>query len=159
MLATSIRTALEIPSTARAGGPVGILSPLPCLGFGSARPGFMSTDQIVLFGLPATVVGFLVWGRYRYDLVAFPALAVAVAVAASCAFLTPIGHKNNTLVMGPGGYGFGDYWRMGLPVVPPRTAAAVRFPMRTALSAVDRRRERPRPRAKSENRRVKGTRQ
>ena len=41
---------------------------------------------------------------------------MAVAVAASCAFLTPIGHKNNTLVMGPGGYRFGDYWRMGLPL-------------------------------------------
>lgn len=41
---------------------------------------------------------------------------MAVAVAASCAFLTPIGHKNNTLVLGPGGYRFGDYWRMGLPL-------------------------------------------
>ena len=41
---------------------------------------------------------------------------MGVAVAASCAFLTPIGHKNNTLVMGPGGYRFGDYWRMGLPL-------------------------------------------
>ena len=41
---------------------------------------------------------------------------MAVAVAASCAFLTPIGHKNNTIVMGPGGYRFGDYWRMGLPL-------------------------------------------
>ena len=41
---------------------------------------------------------------------------MAVAVAASAAFLTPIGHKNNTLVLGPGGYGFGDYWRMGLPL-------------------------------------------
>ena len=41
---------------------------------------------------------------------------MAVAVAASCAFLTPIGHKNNTLIMGPGGYKFGDYWRMGLPL-------------------------------------------
>ena len=39
---------------------------------------------------------------------------MGVAVAASCAFLTPIGHKNNTLIMGPGGYRFGDYWRMGL---------------------------------------------
>lgn len=39
---------------------------------------------------------------------------MGVAVAASCAFLTPIGHKNNTLIMGPGGYHFGDYWRMGL---------------------------------------------
>ncbi len=41
---------------------------------------------------------------------------MAVAVAASCAFLTPIGHKNNALVMGPGGYRFSDYWRMGLPL-------------------------------------------
>ncbi|MHA1538136.1 MAG: SLC13 family permease [Alphaproteobacteria bacterium] len=41
---------------------------------------------------------------------------MAVAVGASCAFLTPIGHKNNVLVMGPGGYHFGDYWRMGLPL-------------------------------------------
>jgi len=41
---------------------------------------------------------------------------MAVAVAASCAFLTPIGHKNNTLIMGPGGYAFGDYWRTGLPL-------------------------------------------
>ena len=41
---------------------------------------------------------------------------MAVAIAASAAFLTPIGHKNNTLVLGPGGYRFGDYWRMGLPL-------------------------------------------
>ncbi|UCE53618.1 MAG: SLC13 family permease [Desulfobacterales bacterium] len=41
---------------------------------------------------------------------------MAVAVGASCAFLTPIGHKNNTIIMGPGGYKFGDYWRMGLPL-------------------------------------------
>jgi di/tricarboxylate transporter len=39
---------------------------------------------------------------------------MAVAIGASCAFLTPIGHQSNTLVMGPGGYHFGDYWRMGL---------------------------------------------
>lgn len=41
---------------------------------------------------------------------------MAVAVGASCTFLTPIGHQNNTLIMGPGGYRFGDYWRMGLPL-------------------------------------------
>ena len=41
---------------------------------------------------------------------------MAVAIAASSAFLTPIGHKNNTLILGPGGYGFGDYWRIGLPL-------------------------------------------
>jgi len=41
---------------------------------------------------------------------------MAVAVGASSTFLTPIGHQSNTLVMGPGGYKFGDYWRMGLPL-------------------------------------------
>ena len=40
----------------------------------------------------------------------------AVALGASCAFLTPIGHQSNTLVMGPGGYKFSDYWRMGVPL-------------------------------------------
>ncbi len=44
------------------------------------------------------------------------AFLMAVAVGASCAFLTPIGHQCNTLVMGPGGYRFGDYWRVGLPL-------------------------------------------
>ena len=41
---------------------------------------------------------------------------MAVAVGAGCDFLTPIGHQSNTLVMGPGGYRFGDYWRLGLPL-------------------------------------------
>lgn len=41
---------------------------------------------------------------------------MSVAVGASCAFLTPIGHQCNTLVMGPGGYKFSDYWRVGLPL-------------------------------------------
>ena len=41
---------------------------------------------------------------------------MAVAIGASCAFLTPIGHQNNTLILGPGGFGFTDYWRLGLPL-------------------------------------------
>ncbi len=41
---------------------------------------------------------------------------MCVAVGASCAFLTPIGHQSNAMVMAPGGYRFGDYWRMGLPL-------------------------------------------
>lgn len=41
---------------------------------------------------------------------------MAVAVGASCSFLTPIGHQSSTLVMGPGGYRFGDYWKVGLPL-------------------------------------------
>jgi di/tricarboxylate transporter len=44
------------------------------------------------------------------------AFLMAVALGCSCDFLTPIGHQNNTLVMGPGGYRFTDYWRLGLPL-------------------------------------------
>lgn len=44
------------------------------------------------------------------------AFLMAVAIGASCAFLTPIGHQNNTLILGPGGFRFGDYWRLGLPL-------------------------------------------
>jgi len=46
----------------------------------------------------------------------FEPFLMAVAVGASCAFLSPIGHQCNTLVMGPGNYRFGDYWRLGLPL-------------------------------------------
>ncbi len=52
---------------------------------------------------------------------------IAIALGASCAFLTPIGHQSNTLVMGPGGYRFGDYWRVGLPLQ--IVVFAVGFPM------------------------------
>ncbi|QPZ90101.1 SLC13 family permease [Thioclava electrotropha] len=41
---------------------------------------------------------------------------MAVAIGASCAFLTPIGHQNNTLILGSGGFRFGDYWKLGLPL-------------------------------------------
>jgi di/tricarboxylate transporter len=44
------------------------------------------------------------------------AFLMAVAIGASCAFLTPIGHQNNTLILGRSGFGFGDYWRLGLPL-------------------------------------------
>lgn len=55
------------------------------------------------------------------------AFLMAVAVGASCAFLTPIGHQNNTLILGPGGFRFGDYWRMGLPM--DSLVVAVSMPM------------------------------
>src|SRR5690606_6194172 len=53
------------------------------------------------------------------------AFLMAVAIGASCAFLTPVGHQNNALILGPGGYRFGDYWRMGLPLEPLICAVAV----------------------------------
>lgn len=43
-------------------------------------------------------------------------LLMAVAIGASCSFLTPIGHQNNTLILSPGGFRFSDYWRLGLPM-------------------------------------------
>lgn len=52
---------------------------------------------------------------------------MAVAIGASCAFLTPIGHQNNTLILGPGGFRFGDYWRLGLPLE--ALVVAVSLPM------------------------------
>lgn len=52
---------------------------------------------------------------HGFDVSIDPFLMV-VAVSASCAFLTPIGHQSNTLVLGPGGYRFGDYWKLGLPL-------------------------------------------
>ena len=51
----------------------------------------------------------------RLHLSADPFL-MAVATGAGCDFLTPVGHQCNTLVMGPGGYRFSDYWRLGLPL-------------------------------------------
>lgn len=54
-------------------------------------------------------------------------LLMGVAVSASSAFLTPIGHQNNAIVMGPGGYRFGDYWRLGLPLT--IVVLMVAFPM------------------------------
>jgi di/tricarboxylate transporter len=53
------------------------------------------------------------------------AALMAVAVGSSCAFLTPIGHQSNALVMEPGGYRFGDYWRLGLPLSVVVTVTAV----------------------------------
>lgn len=44
------------------------------------------------------------------------AFLMLMAIGASCAFLTPIGHRNNTLIIGPGGFHFGDCWRLGLPM-------------------------------------------
>jgi di/tricarboxylate transporter len=44
------------------------------------------------------------------------AFLMSVALGASCAFLTPIGHQNNALILGPGGFRFSDYWRAGLPL-------------------------------------------
>jgi len=71
---------------------------------------FLNNAATVLVMAPIAA-GFATQLGYRPD----PFL-MAVAVGAACDFLTPIGHQCNTLVMGPGGYRFGDYWRLGLPL-------------------------------------------
>jgi di/tricarboxylate transporter len=71
---------------------------------------FLNNAATVLVMAPIAVT-FAGQLGYRPD-----AFLMAVAVGAACDFLTPIGHQCNTLVMGPGGYRFGDYWRLGLPL-------------------------------------------
>jgi len=63
---------------------------------------------LVMGPVAASVAGNLGYGP--------DAFLMAVALGASCDFLTPVGHQNNLLVMGPGGYRFSDYWRLGLPL-------------------------------------------
>ncbi|MGX7896916.1 SLC13 family permease [Tsuneonella sp. HG222] len=71
---------------------------------------FLNNAATVLVMAPIAA-GFAQGLDYRPD-----GFLMAVAVGAACDFLTPIGHQCNTLVMGPGGYRFGDYWRLGLPL-------------------------------------------
>jgi di/tricarboxylate transporter len=92
----------------------GALPPLAALGlmiaFAMAVTPFLNNAATVLVMAP--IAGSLA-GRLGLNPDPF---LMAVAVGAACDFLTPIGHQCNTLVMGPGGYRFGDYWRLGLPL-------------------------------------------
>jgi len=76
----------------------------------------MTLSDIINNAATAVMMAPLAAGLARGLGVNPDAFLMAVAIGASCAFLTPIGHQNNTLVMGPGGYRFWDYWRMGLPL-------------------------------------------
>jgi di/tricarboxylate transporter len=71
---------------------------------------FLNNAATVLVMAPIAV-SFSASLDYRPD-----AFLMAVAIGAGCDFLTPIGHQCNTLVMGPGGYRFGDYARLGAPL-------------------------------------------
>ena len=71
---------------------------------------FLNNAATVLVMAPIAV-SFSASLGYRPD-----AFLMAVAIGAGCDFLTPIGHQCNTLVMGPGGYRFGDYARLGAPL-------------------------------------------
>lgn len=87
--------------------------------------GSMLLSNVVNNAAAAVLVAPIALGlSHQLDLAADAAL-MAVAVGASCAFLTPIGHQSNALVMEPGGYRFGDYWRLGLPLSIVVTVVAV----------------------------------
>ena len=80
----------------------------------------VGSGEIVLMEL-AVLPGAALAGRSARDLLlrtryGLNPLAVSFAIGASCAFLTPIGHQTNTLILGPGGFRFGDYWKLGLPL-------------------------------------------
>ena len=76
----------------------------------------MATTDIINNAATAVIMAPISAGiaiELGYDIEPF---LMVVAVGASCAFLTPIGHQCNTIIMGPGNYKFTDYWRLGLPL-------------------------------------------
>jgi di/tricarboxylate transporter len=85
----------------------------------------MTLSDIVNNAATAVIMAPIAYGLAERLQVNADAFLMAVAIGASCAFLTPIGHQNNTLILGPGGYRFGDYWRMGLPLEILITAVSV----------------------------------
>jgi di/tricarboxylate transporter len=92
----------------------------------------LNLDQGIVFTVLGITLALFIWNRLRFDVVSMlapvalslatslnvptDAVLMAVAMGASSAFMTPIGHRSNALVMEPGGYQFGDYWRLGLPL-------------------------------------------
>jgi di/tricarboxylate transporter len=100
-----------------AGGIVNLAQGLPAWAVLTILMVVIMTLSDVLNNTATAVIGAPIAVEIAERLGASPdPFLMAVAVAASCAFLTPIGHKNNILILGPGGYAFGDYWRMGLPL-------------------------------------------
>lgn len=100
-----------------ANGLVGLTSGLPAWAVLTVLMLVTMTLSDVLNNTATTIVAAPVGIQMANTLgVSADPFLMAVAVAASSAFLTPIGHKNNTLILGPGGYQFGDYWRIGLPL-------------------------------------------
>lgn len=87
--------------------------------------GTMLLSNVVNNAAAAILVAPIALGVSSQLGLASDAVLMAVAVGASCAFLTPIGHQSNALVMEPAGYRFGDYWRLGLPLSALVTVVAV----------------------------------
>ncbi len=97
----------------------------PALVLGVLLVGTMLLSNVVNNAAAAILVAPIALSMATELDMAPDAVLMAVAVGASCAFLTPIGHQSNALVMEPGGYRFGDYWRLGLPLSVLVTVVAV----------------------------------
>jgi di/tricarboxylate transporter len=76
----------------------------------------MTLSDVMNNAATVAVMAPIAYGASQTLGVSPDAFLMAVAIGGSCAFLTPIGHQNNTLILGPAGLRFGDYWRLGLPV-------------------------------------------
>ena len=83
---------------------------------GVVLTGTMLMSNIINHTAAAVIMGPIAIGIANGFGASVDPFLMAVAVGVSSPFLTPIGHQANTLVMGPGGYAFGDYWRLGLPL-------------------------------------------
>jgi di/tricarboxylate transporter len=90
------------------------LSPMATLAM--TMVGTMLLSNVVNNAAAAVLMAPIAITLARGMAVSVDPLLMTVAVGASCAFLTPVGHQSNALVMAPGGYRFGDYWRLGLPL-------------------------------------------
>ncbi|KQZ29799.1 permease [Mesorhizobium sp. Root552] len=116
---------IPVSDSLRSTGATGLIATL-LAEFGQVLPGYGALTLILIAAMmvtpflnnAATVLvmapiasGFATTLGYQPE-----AFLMAVAIGAGCDFLTPIGHQCNTLVMGPGGYRFSDYQRLGLPL-------------------------------------------
>jgi len=89
---------------------------LPMLALGALMTASMACSPFLHNAPTVLVLGPIAVGVAKGLGLAPDPFLMAVATGAGCDFLTPVGHQCNTLVMGPGGYRFGDYWRLGLPL-------------------------------------------
>ena len=100
--------AIELVQSVAQGGAIGSLMAIMVV--------TMLMSSIINNAATAAIMAAIALGTARTLEVNPDAFLMAVAIGASCAFLTPIGHQNNTLILGPGGFRFTDYWRLGLPL-------------------------------------------
>jgi di/tricarboxylate transporter len=114
-----VGSALETTGTAQliADGIVAVAGELPTHGIlALVLIATMAITPILNNAATVLVMGPIAHGVAQSVGVDSAAFLMAVAIGASCDFLTPFGHQNNTLILGPGGYRFADFWKLGLPM-------------------------------------------